>query len=171
METSFPSAWGEKSQSVNDSHDEQSSLTCIYVKYFGYIKVILHCLKYIAYRRTLDFHPRNFLLDWQKPEHSWLPGSGIWITYHSKMAWTVNTAPLQLNSKLKIYHGKWSVYLPPSSGSAPPWLLKSSPYMLIPSRILCLHWVWGASCSTHSLTQGSGELGPGLKHSPFKTPC
>lgn len=55
-------------------------------------------------------------------------------------------------------------YLPPSSGSAPPWLLKSRPYMLIPTRILCLHLFWGASWRMHSLTHGSGELGPGLTH-------
>lgn len=55
-------------------------------------------------------------------------------------------------------------HLPPRMGSAP-WAAKSRPYKLSPSRIFCLHWVVGASWRTQSLTQGRGELGPGLgKH-------
>lgn len=52
-------------------------------------------------------------------------------------------------------------YLPPRIGSVP-WLAKSRPYKLSPSRIFCLHCSLGASWRTQSLTQGRGELGPGL---------
>lgn len=52
-------------------------------------------------------------------------------------------------------------YLPPRMGSAP-WAAKSRPYKLSPSRIFCLHWAVGASWRMQSLTQGRGELGPGL---------
>ena len=52
-------------------------------------------------------------------------------------------------------------YFPPRTGSAP-WPEKSIPYMFSPIRILCLHWLLGASSWTHSFIQGSGALGPGL---------
>lgn len=51
--------------------------------------------------------------------------------------------------------------LPPRIGSGP-WFVKSRPYRLSPSRIFCRHWAPGASWRTQSLTQGRGELGPGL---------
>lgn len=61
-------------------------------------------------------------------------------------------------------------HLPPRSGSVP-WLAKSRPYILSPSRIFCLHWVLGASWRTQSLIQGRGELGPALlnKNKPIAT--
>lgn len=52
-------------------------------------------------------------------------------------------------------------HLPPRMGSVP-WLAKSRPNKLSPSRIFCLHCALGASWRTQSLIQGSGALGPGL---------